>query len=519
MSDSMKKTTLYLMLITALSKFLGFTRDITLSYFYGTSSISDAYLISSSIPLIIFTSVGIGVSTGYIPMYSRILKEYGEKEGIRYTNSLVNILVIICTAIVGLSLLFTEEMVSLFASGFVGETLDLTVQFTRISLFGIYFTGIIYVFRGFLQIRGSYIVPELIGFPLNITIILSIIFSYSTSIVILPIGVVLANITELLFLLPFVYKKGYRYKLEADIKNKHIIRMTYLALPIIIGSSVDQINIIVDRTIASNIAVGGVSALNYSFKLNSFIHGIFVTSLSTVMYSKISKMAAYNHTDSLKKTVSEAINLINLLVVPTTVGAMTFAEPIVRLLFGRGAFDLKALEMTSNTLFFYSIGMVGFGLRDILSRAFYSLQDIKTPVINATIAMALNIILNVVLSRLMGIGGLALSTSISAVLCAILLFISFRNKIGSLGMKNIAISFMKITCASMVMGLIAKIAYDILPRFIGDELGLIGSICIGAIVYFIIIFFMNIDEVNTIVSAFKNKFKKSEKKTKTMDYK
>lgn len=499
----MKKTAIIIMIITIFSKILGFTRDIILSYFYGASNISDAYLISLSIPMVIFNIVGIGISTGYIPMYSKIQKEYGEKEGNRYTNNLVNILIIICTVIVILGLLFTEEIVRLFASGFEGATLALAIQFTRISLFGIYFIGLVYIFSGFLQLKGSYAIPSSVGFPLNVFIILSIFLSFNTSIMLLPIGVVIAYVAQLLFLTPFIHRKGYRYKLIADIKDRHIIQMAHLVLPIIIGSSVDQINVLVDRTIASQIAMGGISALNYSHKPIEFIQGIFVTSIITVMYPMISKMAAENNMKGLRKSVREVISAIGLILIPATFGAMIFAEPVIRLLFGRGAFDLEAIEMTSNALLLYSIGMIGFGFRDILSRAFYSLQDTKTPVFNAAIAMIMNIILNIVLSRYMGIGGLALATSISAIVCTTLLFISFRKKIGSIGVKNITISFMKITCASVVMGIIAKVAYNILLKLIGVNLALIVSITIGIAIYFIIIYFMKIEEANIIINSIK----------------
>ncbi|WIV12074.1 murein biosynthesis integral membrane protein MurJ [Proteiniborus sp. MB09-C3] len=508
----MKKTAILLMLITILSKIFGFTRDIILSYIYGASNISDAYLISLSIPMVIFAFIGIAVSTGYIPMYCRIEQEYGEEEGNRYTNNIVNILIIICTVIVVFGLLFTKEIVRLFASGFKGETLALAVRFTRISLFGIYFTSLIYIFNGFLQLKGNYIIPALVGFPLNLAIIISIFLSFNISIMVLPIGVVVANASQLLFLLPFVYKKGYRYKLITNMKDKHVIQMIYLIFPVIIGGSVDQINVLVDRTIASSIAVGGISALNYSNRLVEFIQGIFVTSISIAMYPMISKMAVENNTKELKRTISEAINIIGLLVIPATVGSMIFAEPVVGLLFGRGAFDLKAIHMTSSALFFYSIGIIGIGFRDILSRAFYSMQDTKTPMINATVAMTMNIFLNIILSRFMGIAGLALATSISAIFCTVLLFISFRKKLGAFGLKSIAASFLKTILASLIMGAIAKVIYIVLLKSLSANLALISSVGIGAVLYFTIICFMRIEEMNIIVNRFKEKLKIENKK-------
>lgn len=501
----MKKTAIILMFITILSKIFGFTREIALSYFYGASNMSDAFLISLTIPSVIFSFIGTGISTGYIPMYSKIEQKYGEKEGNRYTNNLVNILLILCTAMIIFGLLFTDKIVKIFASGFTGETLALAVQFTRISLVGIYFTALISVFSAFLRIKGNYAIPALVGFPMNFFIIIAIFLSSKTNILVLSIGSVIATASQLALLIPFVHKKGYRYGAVLDVKDKYIKKMVCIALPIILGVSANQINVLVDRTLASIIAVGGISALNYASRLNGFVQGMFVTTVSSVMYPMISKMAAQNNMNGLKKSVSEAINIISLLVIPATVGAMVFAEPIVKLLFGRGAFDPQAISMTSDALFYYSIGMIGFGLREVLSNAFYSLQDTKTPMVNGAIAMGMNIILNIILSKFLGIGGLALATSISAIFCTGLLFISLRKKIGAFGMKEITISFIKILLASLGMGIIANLMYSILLKNISANLSLIVSIGTGAVFYFVIIFLMKIEEVDTMVTAVKNR--------------
>lgn len=218
----MKKTAILVMLITIISKVFGFARDLTLSYFYGTSSISDAFLISLTIPSVIFGFIGAGISAGYIPMYSKIEKDYGEKEGNRYTNNLINILIIISTIIIIFGLSFTEPIVKLFASGFKGERLELAVKFTKISLFGIYFTGLLSIFSGFLQLKGNYAIPALIGFPMNFVLILSILLSSKTNILVLAIGIVIATASQLILLIPFIHKEGYRYKFVIDIKDKHI---------------------------------------------------------------------------------------------------------------------------------------------------------------------------------------------------------------------------------------------------------------------------------------------------------
>lgn len=497
------------MLLTIISKLFGFGREVTLSYFYGASNISDAYLISITIPSVIFGFVSAGLGGGYIPLYSKIIQNEGEIEANRFTSNLINILLVICTLIIFAGLLFTEQIVKLFASGFEDKTLILTVQFTRISLLAIYFTGLVEIFSRYLQIKGNYIIPALIGLPLNFFVILSIILSKNTNILLLALGFVIAVSSQIFLVIPYMKKSRFKYKGILDLKDKHLIKMVYIVLPIILGISVNEINVLVDRTIASQIAVGGISALNYANKLNRSVQGIFVLSIATVLYPVISKMAAEKNMTGLKRSLAEAITGTNLLVIPAAVGSMIFAVPIVSILFGRGAFDNQAIQMTSYALFFYSIGMVGFGLRDILSRAFYSMQDTKTPMINASIGMGLNIVLNIILSKYLGIGGLALATSIAAIFTTVLLFISLRKKIGPFGIKQISISFFKILFASLIMGGVAKLFHNFLTSILSDNFLLFISIGIGAVLYFVIIYFMKIDDVDVIIKAMKRKFGKN----------
>lgn len=502
----MKKAVILIMVLTIFSKFIGFFRDVTLAYFYGASGVSDAYLISLTIPTVIFGFVATGISTGYIPMYSRIEAKHGEQNSKEYTNNLLNILWALCTGIVVLGLVFTEPLVKVFASGFEGDILELAVTFTRISIVGIYFSMTIRILSGYLNMKKYYVVPTLIGLPLNIILIISIILSSKFDLVlVLAIGNVVAIIIQFLILLFFAYRKGLKYQFIFKPKDEHIKGMLMLAIPVIIGSSVNQINKLVDRTLASQISIGGISALNYANTLNLFVQGVFVVSISTVMYPLISKMASNDNMIGLKRSVSQAINGINLLVIPATVGSLLFAEPIVELLFGRGAFDESAVALTSNAFFFYSIGMIGYGLREVLSRAFYSLQDTRTPMINAAIAMSLNIVLNFILSRYLGIGGLALATSISAIFGTVLLYISLRNKIGSFDMKQLSTAFLKIVVASVVMGVSAKFFYDFSLPLLGFSVSLIAAIIVAVIVYFVLIFAMKIEDVEEIIKGIKKK--------------
>jgi putative peptidoglycan lipid II flippase len=501
----MKKTIVLLMIITIISKVIGFSRDMVLAYFYGTSNISDAYLISLTIPVVIFSFIGAGITTAYIPIYNSIEKKEGENQAFHYTSNLINLVLLFCTLIFLFSFIYTDKLVGLFASGFATETHILAVQFTRVTMMGIYFTSLVYILQGFLQVKGKFFIPALIGLPLNLFFLLSIILSKTTNLHVLSIGSVVATASQLTLLIPLVIKTGFKHKFKLDITDANLIEMGKIALPVIIGVSVNEINVLVDRTLASRISVGGISSLTYANRLNGFIVSIFVMSIATVVYPKISKMAAYSDLLGLKRTISKAINGVSLILVPATIGAMLFSNQIIQLLYGRGAFSDAAISMTSGALFFYSLGMLGYSYREIIAKGFYSLKDTKTPVKNSSYGMLINIALNIILSKIMGISGLALATSISSTSTCAFLFISLRKKIGPFGMKQISISFLKILFASLVMGGLAKLSFNYLAASISQNLSLLLAIGVGAVSYFVIIYFMKIEDVDVIVGAIKKK--------------
>lgn len=504
----MKETAILLMVASIISKIIGFLREIVLAYFYGASYVSDAYLIAITIPGTIFAFIGAGLATGYIPLYSRIEKEKGLNVANKFTSNVINFVMILCTVIALIGLFFTAPIVKMFAAGFEGETLNIAVLITRFSIVGVYFTALVYIFTAYLNLKNSFLIPALVAIPMNIVVIASYAISSKTGVWVLGIGTFLSMAIQMVFLAPFIKKTGYRHKLVLETKDEDFRKMIKLAIPVIIGISVNQINTLVDRTIASLISEGAISSLNYAVKLNGFVQGIFVMSIVTAMYPLISRMGAENNIKGLKDSLKESIVSVSLLVIPVTVGAMIFSTPIVRLLFERGAFNEESTLMTSGALFFYSIGMIGYGLREVISKAFYSLQDTKTPMINAAIAVLINIVLCIILSRFMGLNGLALSTSIAGILCTITLFISLRKKIGSISLKSILISIGKISIASAAMGILAKVTFNILYNFVGETLSLVCGILVGMFVYFVFVYLMKIDEFKSILDMFKNKIKR-----------
>ncbi|MBW4873786.1 MAG: polysaccharide biosynthesis C-terminal domain-containing protein, partial [Paeniclostridium sp.] len=314
--------------------------------------------------------------------------------------------------------------------------------------------------------------------------------------------------------IPFLKKTGYKHNLKVDVKDNNVRNIIYLIIPVFLGSYVDQINNVINRTLASTLDTGSITALNYANKLNVFAIGILVISISTIMYPILSKFASQNNMKAFKGSLIRCINLVIIIMLPIMVGMMVFATPIVSLLFEGGSFSSRDTFLTSTALLFYALGMVSFGIRDMLSRGFYSLQDTKTPVKNAVAAVFVDIVFSIILVKIMGIGGLALSTSISVTFGAILLMVALRKKIGRLGIKSSVITFLKAIIASLTMGLTVNKLYKFIitigDSFIDEKkhlifLGLTIATTIGALIYLILSVIFNIKEVKDVLKQLKSR--------------
>ena len=514
MSKTTKKTAVILMIIILASKVTGFLRDIVLAQAFGAGHITDAYLTALSIPVVLYDGIGSSLGTTFIPMFFNIKENKGNKEVYRFTSNILNILLVISIIFIIIGMIFTPYIVKIFAMGFEGKVLELTVGYSRILLFSMLFIAANDLISSFLVASGNVYISGLVSIPFNIVGIGVIFLGSITNSYVMVYGTLFAYIAQLLFQIPFLLKKGYKHKLILDLKDENIRQILYLVLPVFFGSYVNQINTVVNRTLASNLEAGSITALNYANKLNVFAVGIIVISLSTVMYPILSKLASEDNIKAFKYNISKSINIILISMVPIMIIIMDLSTPIVRILFEEGSFDSRATYLTSTALFYYSIGIVACGLREILSKAFYSLQDTKTPVKNATIAVIINLILSILLVNYMGIGGLALAGSISAIITTILLFISLRNKIGKIGFKNIFITFIKVFISSIIMGVIMKIVYNGIfgfgVRMLGESrklMGLSAMICVilGLIVYILLTLIFNIKEAKEIVNSVKNK--------------
>ena len=498
----MNKLYIIVMLCTLISKMLGFLREVFLSYNYGASSITDAYIISTSIPLIFFSLVGVGITTGYIPMYLKKVNESGEVKGKEYTLCMINFIILVSIIFIFIVIIFTERIVKLFALGFDRETFELTVFFTKISIVGIIFSGITYVLISYLQANGKFKASSLVGVPLNISIIISL-FLGKINLIFLPLGIVVGNFLQVLFLTLLIKKKNPKYKFQINfIDLKSTLK---IAIPAVLGVSITQINGIVDKAIGSTLGTGAISSLSYSNKLIALIVGIFIAPIITVLYPKFSLLAVNKEYSSLKKIFSKSIKLMFLLVIPFMLILIFFSKDIINFIFGRGALKENDLIITSEVLYYFSMGIIFLGLREITTRVFFSLGDTKTPIFNTSIAVITNVFFSIFLSQLMGLKGIALATSISAFLSTLLLLRKLKKKYNIFIEKMDIVIIVKSIIISIIITVVAKYLYMMISFSIYKEILLIITLLSIILIYSLFIIKIKFIEIENLIKLKRRK--------------
>lgn len=501
------KSAAMIAIFTLLSKGLGFLREVLIASRYGSGMETDTYFVAMTATIIVMSTIGAALNTTLIPIFSEIGERRGKEGRIRFLNNILNLVFFISLILAIIAYIISPLTIKVLAKGFVGEQFDLAVSLNRIGLPIIVFLGFTHVLSGYLHSLQIFGPHAIMGFPYNFVFLSYLLFFVGDrNIGMLMLVSVLASATQFLIQIPAVRNTGYRYSLNVNLKDPYLKKALYLVFPVLIGSAVDQINVIVDRTLASDLIEGSISALSYAARINDLIISVFIAAITTVVFPMLSSAFSRHDTNETVKILNQGVSIILIITVPASIGIFILAYPLVQVFFERGAFSENASIMTSGALIYYSIGLVAIAIRSMLNKVFYSFQDTKTPMINGAFGVLLNVVLNLLLIDLMQHRGLALATSISAIITTLTLFYRLRKKIGRLGTMSMILSFTKTLLASLVMGFVVYLIYYKLGIYLPQiralqAVMLLVSIAAGVGVYFMILFVLMKKELRMLVRA------------------
>ena len=455
---------------TLTSRLLGLVRDQVLAYLFGAGNAMDAFNVAIRIPNLMRDLFAEGaMSAAFVPTFMRQLTRHGKDEAWRLGNQLLNALIVVTGAVVVAGIVFAEPLARLLAGDFadVPGKFELTVLLTRIILPFLTLVAVAAAMMGMLNSLNRFFTPALSPAMYNVGIIASAGLLVPLMpglgldpIVAIAIGALLGGIGQVALQAPALHREGFRYRVTLDPTDPGLGDILRLMGPGTLAGAAVQINLLVNMVLATGEGTGAVSWLGFAFRLMYLPIGLFGVSIAAAALPVVSRHAARDDPDGIRDTVSQALRLMLLVNIPATIGLIVLGGPIVELLFERGSFTPADTSATAAALLFYAPGLAGYSAVRIAVPCFYALGNSLTPTYVSLSAVALNIVLNLILVEVISYRGLALGTSIAALVNAVTLLALLRRRLNGLDLPRVLLVFAKVSVASAAMGLAAWATHD-----------------------------------------------------------
>jgi len=432
MSKQLVKSTAVVVTMTLISRVFGFMRDMVTAYYFGAGALFDAFAMAFKIPNFMRRLFAEGsFSQAFVPVLAEHQKKNTEEETKQFINAVAGSLSVALLIVTVIGIVFAPLLVSLFAPGFLAtdHRYELTVTMLRITFPYLFLISLTALSGAILNTYHRFWVAAFTPVFLNIVMIMAAMFlspQFKTPIIGLAWGVFIAGIIQLLFQIPFLKQLRLLPKPRIAFHDPGVKRVLTLMVPALFGVSVGQINLMVDTFFVSFLTVGSVSWLYYSDRLMEFPLGVFGVAISTVILPNLSRHHASESPGLFAFTLDWALRAILLMGIPATLALTILSGPILSTLFQHGHFHAHSVRMAQQSLIAFALGITPFMLVKILAAGFYAKQDMKTPVRVGVIAMFANIIFNVGLIWPLKHAGIALATTLAAIVNSGLLFYLLR---------------------------------------------------------------------------------------------
>ena len=514
MSKNIVRATGVILIVNLLVKLLGFVRESVIAGGYGASLMTDLYLVAYTIPYFFQAILGTALIAVVVPVITRYLAEDNTKDASYISSLTINVTALILLVITALGMLAAPLLVKMTAPGLSAESIALATRLALIMFPLVFFMGLASTITGVLNSCYRFVAGAVAPGISNVVIILTVLLFGSLGIEMLAVGTLISFVFSVALVIIAYKRTDFKYSFVFNFKHPVIKRMMKDVLPIALGVAVTQVYFFFNRIFASYLpAEGSISALNFANKLMNLPVGIFVAAVAAVIYPALSEAASKKDSLLLPRTVNKGLSMIGLVAIPASVGLIVLRVPLVQLLFERGAFDHDATVMTAYALLFFSVGVLPVALNMVLTRAFYALSDVKTPVIIGVLSVAANILLSLLFMQWFSHGGLALANSVAAFINSLLLYIYLLRRMSSDGAGKLLISLAKMLAASLVMGAAVYFCAVWLAGSFGLLIQTAGSVIVGCVVYFAVAWLLKVEEIRSVPSSMRKIFSKRLTKT------
>lgn len=513
-----------LMISVFAAKFLGLIKDRLLSHNFSSSE-TTIFFAAFRIPDILFNLLIFGtLSVAFIPLFTEYLHKKGENDGFKFASNILNISLLSYVVLAIICSVFIAPLNSIVAPGIIGQQKEITDYLTKIIFLGQALLILGTFFMGMAHSYQRFIIPALAPLFYNIGIILGIIFFSSTLHIVAPaLGVVIGAALHVLIQLPFIISLGFRYKLSLDIFNSGVKELLHMMSFRNISLVVEHISETIAFALSTLISSSAPTLYTFAQHLYVVPIGLFGATIAQAALPVLSREKAQEDLISFKITLLTTIHQILFLTLPAAAMLIVLKIPIVRLAFGASQFNWEDTVLTGNTVAWFSVGLVAQSVSLILVRGFYALKDTRSPVIISVITVAINIVLSYLLVIILkkDVSSLGIAYAVAGNVSGISLLLLLGKKIGGFSFKNLFLPAFKMLVAALIAGMVLYIIIQSLDKLVFDTTRVVGLILLtgtacffGLSIYLLIVWLLEVRELNTYVDLIK-KFYKMQFKVKT----
>lgn len=422
-NGSLITAALILGLSSLLSRIVGLIRERVFTTQFGAGDTFDAFIAAFRIPDLIFNLVVIGaLSAAFIPLFTdKIIKQKRRNEAFDFANAVLTIMMLVVGMLcIGYGF-FASYILPVVTPGFTGQKLETTIMLSRIMAAQPFLLAISFVFSGVLNSFKRFIAYALAPIFYNIGIIFGVLVLVpEMGIRGIAWGVVIGAGLHVAIQFPSMRIVGWRYRVLFGAR-KDLVALWRMLLPRVFGLAAQQVNLLVVTILGSGLLAGSISVFHLANNIQHLPIGIFGIAFAQAAFPTLAEQVSRHDLIAFRKTLTRTFRYILFFVIPISVLFFVLRAQIVRVLFGDGAFDWEDTILTFETLKFLTVSISAQAVIPLLTRAFYARQDTRTPVVISFAAMALNIVAAVILSPIMGVRGLAIAFSLSAIFHCVLL--------------------------------------------------------------------------------------------------
>jgi putative peptidoglycan lipid II flippase len=464
-------------LATGLSRVLGLVREIVAAYYFGAAGKINAFTVAFQVPNLVRSLVAdAALSSAFVPVFSELLEKGERKRAWRVASSLFWLMLLGLGALTALFIVLAPLIIAPF--GDPGGDKDLAVGLSRVLFPIVVLLGVSGIIVGILNSYEHFTVPALTPVFWNLAIIAGLVLGVPRAdtidgkLYVYAVSIVIGTVIQVLLPLPWLRGLDGRLSVVIDWRDPAVARVFVLMVPVTIGLGLINFNLVVNTLFASRFLDPDLAprAIDAAFRIYMLPQGMFSVALATVLFPRLSRLAARQDTAGFRHTVALGLRQIAFTLVPASVFSAVLATPITRIVYERGAWGAHETAVTAGALAAFSLGLTFNGAMLMLNRAFFSLQTPWTP---TTIALG-NLVLNTALAAALyrvGVWGIPLATSLANIAGTAALLVVFRRRLGRIEFGETAGAVIRITIASAALAIVAYPVWHVLDDAFGRSLG------------------------------------------------